>query len=73
MEFILWEAAGFGALIADWLAGSDDSSCEVTVTQSDGRLLAGIFRGLGLQGELLLEDAVGRCHSVWAGDLSLIR
>jgi len=65
-----WEVEGFGPLIADWAAGSDDPGREVVVTQSDGSSLAGIFRGLGRQGELLLEDAAGNSHTVWAGDMS---
>ncbi len=66
-----WERGGFAAVRNDWLAASDDVGRAIKVMEVGGGSRSGTFAGVGEMGELLLRDAGGREHRIWAGDVLL--
>jgi BirA family biotin operon repressor/biotin-[acetyl-CoA-carboxylase] ligase len=68
-----WEKGGFAAVRYDWLAVSDDVGRSIKVMEVGGGSRSGTFAGVGEMGELLLKDAGGSEHRIWAGDVLLMQ
>lgn len=63
-----WQRVGFEPLRSDWLARCDHVGVPVSVHCPDNTLVHGITRGIGPNGELLL-DCNGTLRTVLCGDV----
>jgi len=63
-----WEAGGFAALLADWMARCVWVGERVTVDDGE-RVINGVLEGFGESGQLLLAGADGAVSEVWTGTL----
>ena len=65
-----WEAGGFPALRPDWTARCLWLEEKVAIDDGEHRV-AGVLRGFGESGQLLLTSADGAVREVWTGTLRL--
>lgn len=64
-----WESQGFGPLRTAWLASAHRIGDTIAASTGTGNRIEGRFAGLDDDGALLVEDAVGRRHTIAAGDV----
>ena len=67
-----WRGGQWDALRAAWLARAHPPGTRLSVSDRDGRALAGTFTGLGADGAALLRLADGTVRPIHAGDVELI-
>ena len=70
-ELVRWRSFGMEALLARWQSAAHPQGTPLSVSQSDGSKVSGIFSGLDATGALRLALADGTCQTIHAGDVSL--
>ncbi len=65
----IWAESGFAAVRQHWLDRAHPLGTPLATTQG-GHVISGTFAGLADDGALLLADADGQVHVIWAGDVT---